>query len=120
MTTAQILLILGLVALLVLIGCSIVVGVARKLDGAKKDGQQKFADKMAELSRSAASAHKQTGGAPGSMSKVFASLAQAAADKANGDDDPGSSRDKKASDFITGLTISAVIIVMVVGAIVGD
>jgi uncharacterized membrane-anchored protein YhcB (DUF1043 family) len=116
--SAQLLLWLGLAGLALMIGLMVAVAVARSLDGSSKRSQQQFADKMSELAQRAAKETKGQIGVPGSLSKVFASMAEATSDKAKGQKEKATRNPM--NEAITGLTVVGVIIAIVVGIVAGD
>ncbi len=116
--SAELLLWLGLAGLGLMIGLSVAVIVARSLDGSGKRSQQQIADKMSELAQRAAKESQGQVQLPGSLSKVFASMAESASHKAAGEKDKAARNPM--NEAITGLTVAGVIIAVVVGIIAGD
>jgi hypothetical protein len=113
----------GLLA--VLVGMTVVLIVARSLDGSQAIKQDTFAAKLDELADKAAKQGKASGGS-GWVSGVMAqSLATLATASRSGNDDPeikeaASDSQKQIKSLITGLVIAGGVILAIIGALVGD
>lgn len=108
-------------ALALMVSLLTIVGVARSLDGSKKESGRQFAQKMASLAeRASRHADSRTGGASSQLARTFVSMAAAATDKAKaeiaGDSKPGD----KMKNTLTGFAVAGGVIMLVVGILAGD
>lgn len=124
MTSITLIWILG-GALAVLVGMTVVLIVARTLDGSHDESQRQFANKLSELAGKAKdSAHLNSAPAwlSGAVSETLTALADASKDT-RGDPkekEAAVAGRKQVQATLTGLAVAGGIIMLIVGIITGD